>query len=244
MRFKLIFSYDGSRYKGMQYQPNLPTIEGEFIKALKKLNNGIDTKFIFASRTDKGVHAKNAVAHIDLDINIKPIGIKRALNSLLPEDIYLDKVIKVNEEFHARYNKCIKTYKYYLTTDNYSPFNRLYKYHYSREIDLKLLKKYIKYFIGKHNFYFFASPSDPKNSYIREIYSAGVTKKGNDYIFTFKGDGFLKYQVRNMIGTLLKLMDNKITEEDFFNLLTENGDFNKVNTAPPNGLYLDNIKYL
>lgn len=243
MRYMIKFSYDGTRYFGMQYQPSFPTIEGEFLKVLKEINKKA-TKFIFASRTDKGVHARCAYAHIDLDIDIKEHSLKRALNSLLSKDIYVKEIKKVANDFHARYNKCIKTYKYYLKEDEYSPFDRNYFYFYKKKVNITLLEKYIKYFIGKHNFYYFASPSDKKNSYIREIYEAAVIKENDTYIFYFKGNGFLKYQVRNMIGTILKLMENKISEKDFLNLFTDKGDFNKVSTAPSNALFLEDIEYV
>lgn len=243
MRILVCFSYDGSNFYGMQMQPDLRTVEGEFRKALKIINKK-ETPFIFASRTDKGVHAKRAYAHFDIDIDIPVNNLKRALNSLLPKDIYVKSIKKVSNEFHARYNKAFKTYKYYLDMGEYNPFRRNYITYYHYKIDINIIKKNIKKLIGEHNFYYFASPSEVKNSYIRTIKKANLKVDGKLLTFTFTGDGFHKYMVRNMVGTLLKLGRGLITEEEFDSLLTKDSSFNYVFTAPPEGLYLENIKYI
>ena len=107
MRYKCILAYDGTSYYGFQIQEDLPTIELELKKALKNAF-GLDIKVYGSGRTDKGVHAKGQVIHFDLESKIPPEGVKRALNSFLPKDIYISSVEVVNEELHARFSAKLK----------------------------------------------------------------------------------------------------------------------------------------
>ena len=104
MRYLITFAYDGSGYKGYQKQPKKKTIQGELEKALKTINNDTKVEVHASGRTDAGVHAHNQKAHFDLEINITPSNLQKALNSLTPKDIYIRRVEPVSETFHARFN--------------------------------------------------------------------------------------------------------------------------------------------
>ena len=123
MRYKIVFSYDGTNYNGYQKQPNLNTIQGNIESALKYINNKNDTKFVSSGRTDKGVHANNQVGHFNLDVDITEYKLKCALNSLLPNDIHVKKAIVVDDSFHARYDVKTKEYLYLINLGEYSTSN-------------------------------------------------------------------------------------------------------------------------
>ena len=151
MRYLITFSYDGSKYKGYQKQPEVTTIQGELEKVLTGINNS-EVLVSASGRTDAGVHALNQTAHFDLDINITSEKLKMALNSLLPSDIYVKKVEEVDRDFHARFNVKEKEYIYKINVGEYNPLEKDYVYQYNKELDVVKMKEAIKYFEGTHDF--------------------------------------------------------------------------------------------
>ena len=244
MRYKITFSYDGSKFDGYQKQKHSDnTIQGIMENALKYINNGKTTKLSSSGRTDKGVSANMQVAHTDIDVNITPYKLKRAINSLVPDTIHVYDVEETDNDFHARYMVKEKTYIYKVNVGEYNPIEKDYVYQLCKELDVDLLKTEIKRFIGKHNFSSFCSNQDKKEDCNRVIYDASIEKKDNYIIFSFTGNGFLKYMVRIMCGYLIsvslgKQERNKI---DYYLKNTENKVTTK--TAPAEGLYLKEVKY-
>lgn len=244
MRYLLTISYDGSNYCGYQTQPKLPTVQEELEKAIKKVNNNIFCGVQAAGRTDKKVHAIGQCAHVNLNIDITPHKLKRALNSNLPVDIHISNVKVVNDKFHARYSSKSKEYKYYINLGEYNPIERNYVFQYNYKLDVQAMKKAIKVFEGTHDFRAFVTENKNKENCIRTITKAQLKKIGKDkYEFIFKGTGFLRYQVRNMVGILIKLGEGKITKKDLKEVL-ESKDRSKCGvTAPAEGLYLIKVNY-
>ena len=112
-RYKCILSYDGTNYMGFQIQDDLPTIELELMKAIKKMLN-VDVKIYPSGRTDRYVHAKGQVIHFDLEKHLTPLQLKRGINTYLNEDIHIIDVEEVDENFHARFSAKSKEYRYYI----------------------------------------------------------------------------------------------------------------------------------
>ena len=243
MRYLIKFSYDGTLFYGYQKQPNKRTVEGELEKALYSINNHRETRIFSSGRTDRGVHALGQTAHFDLNVNITLYKLKCALNSLLPSDIHVIEAINVDDSFHARFMVINKTYKYYLNTGEYNPIERNSIYQYNKNLDVISMEKAIKDFIGTHDFKIFTSNEAIKESYVRTIYDAKIEKKGDILIFTFTGDGFMKYQVRNMVGTLIKIGKGKSDIDTVLKLLNNELPSKYVYTAKPEGLYLIDVSY-
>lgn len=243
MRYMITFSYDGSNFNGYQKQDGCRTVEECIENALYDINDHSETKIVSSGRTDKGVHAKGQTAHFDLNVNITEYKLKSAINSLVPDDIHVIKVEKVNDDFHARYNVKEKTYKYYLNIGEYNPMERNYVYQYNRDLEIDKMKDAIKFFIGIHDFKNFVSSECKKNSYVREIYSADIEVKNNIIIFKFTGNGFMKYQVRNMVGTLLKVGKGKLDSNSIKDIIDNPNRKKDVLTIKPEGLYLEEVKY-
>lgn len=243
MRYLIKFSYDGTNFNGYQKQPGKRCVESELENALYDINNHTVTKVTSSGRTDRGVHAICQCAHVDIDVNITLYKLKCALNSLLPPDIHVFQTEIVDNDFHARYMVVRKTYKYILNCGEYNPLERNYVYQYCKKLDVDKMKLAIENFVGKHNFKNFVSEEVVKENYVREIFDASIEEKNDKLIFYFSGTGFMKYQVRNMVGTLVKIGKGKLDITAIKDIL-ENDELRKqVTTIKPEGLYLVDIKY-
>lgn len=243
MRFLIKFSYDGSNYAGFQTQPNMKTIQEELEKALRIVNNGEKTSITATGRTDKGVHALCQYGHADLNIEITEYKLKRALNSNLPSDIHVIETKIVAADFHARYNVKSKEYKYFMNLGEYNPIERNYVFQYNYKINIEAMKKAIKYFEGEHDFKAFVTDNKERDNCVRKIFKASLELENNKLIFTFKGNGFLRYQVRNMVGYLLKVGEDKVSPESVIKVIESKDRTKSGKTAPAEGLYLYNVEY-
>lgn len=243
MRFLIKFSYDGTAYSGFQTQPNLNTIQERLESALQIINNGKKTNIVATGRTDKGVHALCQYAHADIDVDITEYKLKRAMNSNLPDDIHVIETKIVSNDFHARYNVKSKEYKYYINLGEYNPLERNYVFQYNYTLNKDRMNEAIKIFLGTHDFRAFVTESKEKENCVRTITEAKVEQIDNKLVITFKGDGFLRYQVRNMVGILIRVGENKISPEDVEKILESKDRTTTGKTAPPEGLYLTEVTY-
>ena len=243
MRFLIKFSYDGTAYCGYQSQPGLDTIQDRLEEALKIINNDKKTTITSTGRTDKGVHALCQYGHADIDVNITEHKLKRAMNSNLPDDIHVIETKIVEDNFHARYNVKSKEYKYYINLGEYNPLERNYVFQYNYKLNIDAMKDAIKVFIGTHDFRAFVTDNKEKENCIRTITSATIEEDNNKLIITFKGDGFLRYQIRNMVGILIRVGENKISTKDVEKILLSKDRTTTGKTAPAEGLYLTDVTY-
>ena len=243
MRYLIKFSYDGSAYAGFQTQKGKETIQEKLEAALTKVNNSKETKIIATGRTDKGVHALTQYGHADINVNITEAKLKRALNSNLPEDIHIIETKIVDDKFHARYQVKSKTYKYIINIGEYNPIERNYVFQYNYSLNIEEMKRAIKYFEGKHDFRAFVTDNKEKENCVRTITKVSITKEHEKIIITFKGDGFLRYQVRNMVGILIRVGEEKISPEDVEKILKSKDRTKTGKTAPAEGLYLVDVEY-
>ena len=182
-RFLIVFSYDGTNYNGYQKQIGLNTIQGTIEKALKYINNNNDTKLISSGRTDAFVHANNQCAHVDIFVNITEEKLKRALNSLLPNDIYIKKTMIVDTNFHARFMVKRKEYIYIMNIGEYDPIKRNYEYQYCKKLNIEKMIEAIKYMEGTHDFQNLSSNQIKEKSTIKTIYDAKIEKNSKFAVF-------------------------------------------------------------
>ena len=246
MRYLIKFSYDGSNYCGYQVQPSLDTIQERLEFAAKKINNDKKTDVVSTGRTDKKVHALCQYAHLDIDVSITPYKLKRAMNSNLPDDIHVIKAWQVKDDFHARFHVLEKEYHYILNMGEYNPLERNYVYQYNYQLNIDKMSEAIKYFIGEHDFRAFVTENETKDNCVRTIKYASVEKdvsNSEKFIFKFIGNGFLRYQVRNMVGILSKVGQEKIEPSMVKEILESKSRKKNGVTAPAEGLYLVNVTY-
>ena len=243
MRYLIKFSYDGSLYSGFQKQKDKETIQEKIEEALTIVNNHKKTTITATGRTDKGVHALAQYGHADIDVNITEKKLKRALNSNLPNDIHVIETKVVDDNFHTRYQVKEKTYKYYINTGEYNPIQRNYIFQYNYPLNIEEMEKAIKVFEGEHDFRAFVTDNVEKENCIRTIKKATINKKSDIIEFTFTGNGFLRYQVRNMVGLLIKVGEGKITDKEVEKILNSKDRKKSGKTAPAEGLYLVDVKF-
>ena len=243
----MTFSYDGSKYKGYQKQPKVKTVQGELEKALKTINGGTKVDVHASGRTDAGVHALNQKAHFDLDMkHITPEKLKDGLNSLIPKDIYIKHIEVVSDDFHARYNAKAKEYIYKINMGEYDPIEKDYVYQYNKKLDVAEIERALKYLEGTHNFKSFTKTDDEKEDYTRTIVQTNLIrnmKNINKITLSFLGTGFLRYMVRNMIGTLIEIGEGKRKSEEIIEILKAQDRRKAGKTASPEGLYLKDVLY-
>ena len=242
MRYLITFSYDGSKFNGYQKQPNKNTVQDKLEEALEKVGN-TKVSIVASGRTDRGVHAYNQKAHFDLDTKITCDKLKQALNSLVPEEIYIKDVCEVASSFHARFNVKQKEYIYKINIGEYNPIEKDYVYQYNAKLDIPKMKKAIKKFIGVHNFKSFTAADDVRENYERKIFKANISLNNDIMTIKFVGTGFMRYMVRNMVGTLIAVGEGKI-KISVIDVIFASLDRRKAcKTAPAMGLYLNNVKY-
>jgi len=236
MRVFATIAYKGTNFFGSQIQKETQnTIFGTFSGVLEKL--GIHSKVVASGRTDKGVHATGQVCHFDLppfwdDLN----KLQSTLNTMLPPSILVKKIKKVDDDFHARYSAKKRSYRYIIKEGKSNPFEDDFVT-FIANIDLKKIEQKLKLFVGEHDFCNFMKTGSDVGSTTRIIYKAFVYKYKNYTIISFEANGFLRSQIRLMVGALLTLSQEQI------NAKLHNIKEIKLKPAPSNGLYLSKIKY-
>ncbi len=241
-RYKCILSYDGTNYMGFQIQDDLPTIELELMRAIKKMLN-VDVKIYPSGRTDRYVHAKGQVIHFDLEKHLTPLQLKRGINTYLNEDIHIIDVEEVDENFHARFSAKSKEYRYYINTNELDPITRNYSAN-IYNLDYDKMNEAIKLFIGTHDFKGFTSAQiDKRKDTVKTIFDAKINKLDNYLEFIFIGTGFLKYQVRRMMGLLIEIGRGKETKEKILEVFDKKDPKISHKIAEGKGLFLYNVNY-
>lgn len=246
MRFLITFSYDGSKYNGYQKQPNGLTIQNRLEDVLTSINSGNQVSVVASGRTDAGVHALNQKAHFDLDIKITPENLKRALNSLLPDDIYVKDACVVSQDFHARFDVKAKEYIYKINMGEYNPIEKDYIYQYCKRLDVVEIERALKYLEGTHDFKSFTSGDDVRDNYVRTIIQTNLIRdlrNVNMITITFMGTGFMRYMVRNLVGTLIQIGEGKYKSTDIIDILDAHDRRKAGMCVDACGLYLKDVFY-
>lgn len=241
--YKVILQFDGTHYSGWQYQnQQIKTIQGEIMRALKIIAKK-RVVVTGSSRTDAGVHSTGLTANFFLPINIEADSLKRALNSLLPPDIRVAQCLSMEKSFNARYNVVSKTYVYRIFFGQVqSPFSYRYAAYIPYPLQLAKMRRALKHFIGQKDFSSFTSDEPQKNRF-REITEMTMRVKGEEIVITVKGRSFLRYMVRNIVGTLIDVGRGKIQPEEIPMIFAAKDRRKAGRTAPSRGLTLERVEY-
>ncbi len=240
-RYKMIISYDGSNFYGYQKQPSKRTIQGEIEKVLSMILSE-DIKLISAGRTDKGVHAYYQVGVFDTNKKIDLYKFLYSLNKLLPEDIFIRKISRCKNDFNPRFNVKYKIYEYYINYKEYNPLKRNYELFY-KTFNKEKIESILPLFIGKKDFKNFTSKEEDNDLFYRTIYDLKLIKTKSGYKFVFKGNGFMRYEIRKIVGTILAYNDNKISIEEIKNYLYKKERDIVPFQVDSKGLYLKKVIY-
>jgi len=181
-----------------------------------------------------------------METKMTPDKLKHSINSLLPTDIYVKEIKEVEDDFHARFNVKAKEYIYKINMGEYDPIEKDYIYQYNKKLDVVEMERALKYLEGTHDFKSFTKADEEKEDFVRTIVQTTFIrdlKNVNKISISFLGTGFLRYMVRNMVGTLIEIGEGKYKSEDIIRIL-EAKDRRKAGiTAPPEGLYLRDVYY-
>lgn len=236
-------SYDGSKYHGYQKQPDMTSVQEKLEIILTAINSNNFVSISASGRTDSGVHALNQKIHFDLDKSLDVDKLKYSINKMLPSSIYVKNIDKVSDDFHARFNVKRKEYTYKINLGEYNPIECEYVYQYNNILDIEKMKEASKYFLGEHNFKSYTKGCEDKESYTRTIYDIKLEQNNDILSIVFVGSGFLRYMVRNMVGTLIEVGEKKM-EPKFIQQIIEAEDRKESGIcAPACGLYLSNVYY-
>ena len=243
MRILGVCSYRGTNYYGWQKQVGFVSVQSTIEEVLSKVYDA-PINITGSGRTDAGVHAIRQYFHFDAEKEKDLKQLAYSLNKMLPEDIKIVSFEEVANDFHARYNAKRKIYEYRIVLKNKDPFLDQLAYVYPMDFDFDLFKSALDKFVGQHNYQDFTSKEEDEGNFIREIYAIKVDKNGNDVFVTFEGNGFMRYQIRNMIGAALSVA-NKKESLDFIDYHLKEDKKREIISykAPANGLYLVDVLY-
>ena len=249
MRYRATLAYEGTAYAGWQLQLNQPTIQGEINRVLQLLE-GAPVMADAAGRTDAGVHAAGQVIAFRLCREWPSDGLLRAINGNLPRDIRVLDVEAVTDAFHPRFDARRKMYRYRIVPARVmTPFWRRYALHYPYDLDYDRLIREAGQFVGCHDFRGFTVSDCDVSSTVRTIEAVDVQREGEMLRIDFTGDGFLRYQVRNMVGALLEInLDRRrrYAREGIGSIddLIRTGERGHIGiAAPAHGLTLMKVEY-
>ena len=241
--FKIIIEYDGSAYHGWQRQPEDISIQSVIENALARIC-GQHVSLIGSGRTDAGVHAMGQVANFCVNTRHTEDVFLKALNSLLPEDIVIKSCEEMNIDFHARFAAKRKLYQYRILNHPIpTALFRNFAWHIKKPLDLFRMQEACRHLIGSHDFKAFQGQGSDVNDTIRRIFRAALSRKDRQIIFEIEGDGFLRYMVRNIVGSLVDVGLEKSTPEAFKEILLSRDRTCAGVTAPAQGLFLMAVNY-
>jgi len=242
--FKIIIEYDGTNFHGWQRQKNERSVQEEIEKVLKTITTEKIT-LTGSGRTDAGVHAMGQVAHFKCNTKLSTEKLMKGLNSLLPKDIVILSCAEADQDFHARFNVKSKVYNYQILNQPIpSAIHRQYVWHIAKKLDVSVMRDAIPHIQGKHDFSAFEGSGSPRSHSTRNIIRAEITNcKESLLVIELEADGFLKFMVRNIVGTLVDVGLGKLSPEGFKEILLSKDRNLASPTAPPQGLFLVQVKY-
>ena len=244
MRVVLVVEYDGTAYCGFQLQARGPTIQGEMEKAIENLT-GEKSRVAAASRTDAGVHARGQVATFRTGSPL-PIGaFVGGLNHRLPADISVRRAWRVDDSFDVRRAAISREYSYSIVNSRQrQPTRSPFSHRVAGHLDEEAMDRASRALIGTRDFASFASGDGARmTSTVRRVYDAGVVRAGDMVTFRMKASSFLPHQVRNTVGSLIRVGRSAITVDEFQEIIGAAKPGRGGPTAPARGLCLERIEY-
>ncbi len=253
---QLVLAYDGARFAGWQRQPDERTVQGVLEEVLGKLC-GAPVAALGAGRTDAGVHARGQAAGVRVPEKWGPLELRRALNGLLPDDVWVASAHEMRPEFHARYSATARRYSYVVGTDEgaRSPFRRRWELAERRAIDPALLASEAAVLPGEHSFRAFAvQKTAPQDDHHRCIVRLAAWRRrtsggpggggdGSGAVFEIEANRFLHHMVRFLVGTMLDVAAGKREPGTIARLLDAPDNRDVSSPAAPQALFLERVEY-
>ncbi len=232
---KITIEYDGTDFYGWQRQPSKRTVQGDIERVIRRIT-GEKTSVKGSGRTDAGVHAVGQVANFFLEKDIRLERLMASMNSLLNNDIYIKFIESVPKDFDARFSAISRTYRYYLFLGR-SPIRRRYVWEFSHPLNLDIMIKSTDMFRGEKDYTHLSTKDSGKCTVLR----VDMLKDNETVIIEIEANRFLRRMVRGIIGTLISLGTGKMKIEDLALIFL--GKIKRPGIAPPQGLFLYNVRY-
>jgi len=242
MRFKLYIEYEGTRYSGWQVQKNVRTVQGKLLEAAENIFKKEKCDVQGSGRTDAGVHALYQVAHLDVKTVLAPEIIRMKFNDELPSDINILEVEKANPKFHARHDAINRSYLYQISKRR-TAFGKNYVWWIKDKLDFERMQSAAKLFLGMHDFISFTDEEQEEKSTRVLIENVQMKEDGELILVRIIGSHFLWKMVRRMIGVLVEIGRGKLTDQDLKRFLNSKSNDPAKYTAPPSGLFLEQVIY-
>lgn len=243
MNVRLTIEYDGTNYRGWQIQPSGSTIQGALEDALKVLLQQ-HVRIHGSGRTDSGVHAIGQVANF-ICAEGRDLGkLQAGLNALTPHDIVVKRVAAVGATFDARRDARVRIYEYHLWTQPWeSVFQRRYAWHVPRMLQVPRMHEALPFLEGAHDFSSFRAAGCGASHPVRHIYRNTLVEREGELVYRVEASGYLRHMVRNIVGTLVEVGLGERSVEGVQDLLEARDRTRAGPTAPPQGLFLTEVRY-
>lgn len=242
MRYFLKLSFDGKNYHGWQIQLNAHAVQAEVDKALSVLlKEEINT--LGCGRTDTGVHAKVFYAHFSCSLPITDdTYFIHHLNCMLPHDIAIHQIIKVDDDAHARFDAVSRAYEYFMYHSK-DPFLQESAYFFPYELDAEKMNHACNILFEYNDFSCFSKSRTQTKTNNCKITEAYWRRENNQLIFRITADRFLRNMVRAIVGTMTEIGENKMDETHFRKIIEGKSRSDAGFSVPAHGLYLTDVKY-
>ncbi len=243
MRFKVTVAYNGANFVGWQRQNKGKSIQ-KTIEDVISIIEKRPVEITGAGRTDSGVSAMGQVFHFDSQLNLLQEQWQKALNDLLPDDIYIKDVTSVSDDFHARFSVTSKRYDYCVRTGEYDVFSYPFVYQLNKPLDVEKMRECALLFTGEHDFTSFnATPLETISYQVRTIQRLSIVDEGDQVRLIFEGKGFLRYMVRMISQVLIEVGLNRLDKQDILRMFELNSKEACKLNAPAQGLTLVEVRY-
>lgn len=240
VRYALELQYDGSHYHGWQCQKNVISVQQVLQESLSKILRS-DIAVVGCGRTDTGVHASHYVAHFIFESEISSDFLFR-LNNLLPKDIAVQSIHLVPENFNARFDAISRSYRYQMSTIK-DPFSRDFSVVFYRSLDFDKMNQAAEMLKKHHEFGAFCKSHAQNKTNKCDVTEAYWERSGNNLIFKITANRFLRNMVRAIVGTLLEIGENKISLQEFEDIIESQNRQRAGYSVPAKGLFLENVLY-
>jgi len=243
---QLVLHYDGSGFSGWQRQPEQRTVQGVLEQALERLC-GQPMAALGSGRTDAGVHARGQSVGVRVPEKWTPASLRRALNALLPADVWVATAYEMKAEFHARFSATSRRYTYHVGVDDgaHSPFRRRTEYAFDFAVDRPSLHSAAKMLVGEHSFRAFAvkGTAPERDEHHCDVRVARWEEHAGSLVFEIEANRFLHHMVRFLVGTMLDVASGRRPLGDVAELLDSHDNEDVSQPAPPNALFLEAVQY-
>jgi tRNA pseudouridine38-40 synthase len=245
---QLVLHYDGAGFAGWQRQPAERTVQGVLEEALARLC-GVSVAALGAGRTDAGVHARGQAVGVRVADKWEAATLRRALNAVLPGDVWVSAAHEMHPAFHARYSATARRYSYYIGTDECaaSPFRRRWEWVLGpgRTLDRRLLDDAAATLEGEHAFRAFAvrGTAPPDDDHRCRVTRAAWRDRRGGVVFEIEANRFLHHMVRFLVGTMVDIATGRRDAADLRALLATDDNTDTSPPAPAHALFLDAVVY-